>query len=272
MGEVQIRHCHGLAEFEACVDLQRAVWGYDERDIIPDRVFVVAKKIGGQVIGAFDGQHLVGFALGLPGYRNGRSYFHSHMLAVSPEYRNQGLGARLKLAQRDDALARGIELMEWTFDPLEIKNAHLNINRLGAVVRRYVPNQYGDSSSPLQGGLPTDRIIAEWWLSSRRVQQRLDLGSFPVYEITQTVKVPAEIRQWKDTRDSRGREAQTRIRKELTSLMRQGLTVLEYRVGEDGSGEFRLGVWEESWSYGPAPDQQAHDHDEEVSLGQGMGR
>ena len=94
----------------------------------------MAQSIGGQVLGAFDGDMMVGFAMALPGYRDGHAYLHSHMLAVLPEYRNAGLGRRLKLAQRDDAIARGFDLMEWTFDPLEIKNAHLNIARLGAIV------------------------------------------------------------------------------------------------------------------------------------------
>ncbi len=158
-----------LEQFERCVVLQLEVWGYSDGDVIPRRVFVVAQRIGGQVIGAFDGDTIVGFAMSLPGYRNGKPYLHSHMLAVLPEYRNVGLGRRLKLAQRDDAIARGFDLMEWTFDPLEIKNAHLNIARLGAISRRYQPDFYGPSSSPLQGGLPTDRLYAEWWLRSPRV-------------------------------------------------------------------------------------------------------
>src|SRR5205807_6359307 len=127
----------------------------------------------GQVIGAFDGDLVIGFAMAFPGYKAGRPYLHSHMLAVLPEYRNAGLGRRLKLAQRQEALSRGFDLMEWTFDPLEIKNAHLNIVRLGAIARRYQPDFYGPSSSPLQGGLPTDRLYAEWWLRSPRVRSVL---------------------------------------------------------------------------------------------------
>jgi len=115
-------------------------------------------------------RELVGFALAIPGLRNGHRYLHSQMLAVRQAYRNGGLGRRMKLYQRDDALARGIELMEWTFDPLEIKNAYLNIEKLGAIARRYNVNQYGITSSPLQGGLPTDRLIAEWWMKSKRVE------------------------------------------------------------------------------------------------------
>src|SRR5262249_36861865 len=154
----------GVDEFNKCVDLQKEVWNFADLDVIPLRMFVVADKIGGQVIGTFDGDELVGFALSIPGSRNGHPYLHSHMLAVRESLRNAGLGRRMKLAQRDDALTRGYELIEWTFDPLEIKNAYLNIEKLGAIVRRYTINQYGYSSSPLQGGLPTDRLIAEWWL------------------------------------------------------------------------------------------------------------
>ena len=255
MADIVVRHCNRMEDYDACVELQKQVWGYDERDIIPSRVFVVARKIGGQIIGAFDGDQLIGFAFSIPGYRNGHSYFHSHMLAVDAGYRNLGLGQRLKLAQREDALNRGIELLEWTFDPLEIKNAHLNINKLGAIVRRYVPNQYGDLSSALQAGLPSDRLIAEWWIKSRRVDQLFDIGTFPMYTVTEHVTVPAAISEWKRNDHERALETQTQIREQLTSLFAQGLTVLRYRVLEDGSGDFGLGVWEEDWSYGPAPDQ-----------------
>jgi len=201
---IRIEAVKALADFERCVEVQLAVWGYSDGDLIPKRVFIVANAIGGQVIGAFDRDVLVGFAMSLPGYRMGRPYLHSHMLAVLPEYRNGGLGRRLKLAQRIDALARGIELMEWTFDPLEIKNAHLNIVRLGAVARRYMPNFYGPSTSPLQGGLPTDRLVAEWWLRSVRVRRTLgempDGSEAPTPDSAQIlvqVLVPAAVREWK---------------------------------------------------------------------------
>src|SRR3954447_18518362 len=178
MSTPTIRACKDIRELEACVALQKEVWNFDDVDLIPLRLFVVATKIGGQVIGAFDGDDLVGFAMSIPGARNGNPNLHSHMLAVRESFRNTGLGRKLKLAQRDDALDRGIGLIEWTFDPLEIRNAWLNIERLGAIARRYNPNQYGMSSSPLQGGLPTDRLVAEWWLDSRRVQAVLS-GNLP---------------------------------------------------------------------------------------------
>jgi predicted GNAT superfamily acetyltransferase len=143
-----IRNCQGLDELFACVRLQKEVWNFTDAELVPLRMFVVAEKIGGQVIGAFDDRKLVAFALSLPGSRGGHCYLHSQMLAVQSVYRNAGLGRQIKLFQRKDALARGFELMEWTFDPLEIKNAYLNIERLGAVARRYHVNQYGLTSSP----------------------------------------------------------------------------------------------------------------------------
>src|SRR5580698_681001 len=159
-------------------------------------MFLIAHRIGGQVIGAFDGDTIIGFAMALPGYRNRRPYLHSHMLAVLPAYRNSGIGRRLKLAQRDEAISRGFDLMEWTFDPLEIKNAHLNIARLGAISRRYQPDFYGPSSSPLQGGLPTDRLYAEWWLNSPRVVNLLSGEPQQIHSI-ERVTVPHTIYQWK---------------------------------------------------------------------------
>jgi predicted GNAT superfamily acetyltransferase len=164
-----IRACHSVAEFEQMVDLQVRVWQYSERDAVPAIMFVVAAKTGGQVMGAFDGETMVGFALAYPGIEDGMPYLHSHMAAVLPEYRDRGVGRELKLAQRADALARGIGKIEWTFDPLQAKNAYFNICRLGVVIRRYLPNLYGQTSSPLHGSLPTDRLLAEWHLDSQRV-------------------------------------------------------------------------------------------------------
>src|SRR5580704_8226839 len=197
---VELRRCHGIEEFRACVALQKDVWNFTDAELVPLRMFVVADKVGGQVMGAFDGGLMVGFALSVPGTRSGHVYLHSHMLAVRGEYRNSGLGRRLKLLQREDAIARGIELIEWTFDPLEIKNAYLNLEKLGAIVRRYNINQYGITSSPLQGGLPSDRLIAEWWLKSKRVETLLQAGRKPQVESLAAISVPAEIYDWKASR------------------------------------------------------------------------
>jgi predicted GNAT superfamily acetyltransferase len=243
---IEIRSVSSLEQFERCVALQIEVWGYNDGDTIPRRVFIVAQRIGGQVLGAFDGDTMIGFAMSLPGYRDGRSYLHSHMLAVLPEYRNSGIGRRLKLAQRDDASARGFDLMEWTFDPLEIRNAHLNIARLGAIVRRYQPDFYGPSTSPLQGGLPTDRLYAEWWLRSPRVASVLR-GEVQPPQIIERVTVPQAIYQWKQDIQQRSlaQALQITIREALQSAFHRGLAVVGYERDADGNGSYLLGRWNE---------------------------
>ena len=214
-------------------------------------MFVVAEKVGGQVIGAFADSEMVGFALSVPGARGGHSYLHSHMLAVRKQHQNAGLGRRIKLFQRDDALARGFELIEWTFDPLEIKNAYLNIEKLGAIARRYSVNQYGITSSPLQGGLPTDRLVAEWWLKSGRVKALLQTGRAPHVETLTTISVPAQVYDWKasPTTRSQAKEVQDRNREQFIKAFADGLAVLGYERGQQGNGNFLLGRWEEKWIY-----------------------
>jgi predicted GNAT superfamily acetyltransferase len=250
-GAVVIRQCEKLADMQACFALQKEIWKFSDADLIPVRMFVVASKIGGQVIGAFDANDLVGFAIAIPGVRNGRSYLHSHMLAVRLEYRNGGLGRRLKLWQRDDALKRGFELMEWTFDPLEIKNAYLNIEKLGAIARRYNVNQYGITSSPLQGGLPTDRLVAEWWMKSKRVEHILTATRPAKTDGRARIEVPAEVYEWKMSPDTRGQAlaVQQRNREQFERAFAEGLSVLGYERDESGNGRFLLGRWDEDWSY-----------------------
>lgn len=234
-----------LDHFQQCVDIQGAVWGYEDSDIVPRRMFLLAQKIGGQVIGAAHAdtpQTLVGFAMALPAYRDGKPYFHSHMLAVLPDYRNAGLGRRLKLAQRDDAIARGIDLMEWTFDPLEIKNAYLNITKLGAISRRYHADFYGPSSSHLQGGLPTDRLYAEWWLRSPRVEAALS-GQPLTPPVLDRVTVPQAIAEWKRSShlSEQAKALQTANRIALQSAFARNLAVVGYERDDEGNGIFLLG-------------------------------
>lgn len=248
---IVIRRCDGLEELRACVALQKEVWNFNDAELVPLRLFVVAEKVGGQVMGAFDGAAMVGFALSVPGTRSGHIYLHSHMLAVRSDHRNGGLGRRLKLLQREDALARGIELIEWTFDPLEIKNAYLNIEKLGAIARRYNINQYGITSSPLQGGLPSDRLIAEWWLKSKRVETLLATGKNPTFARQEAIEVPAEIYAWKAAVETRvkAKQVQERNREQFLKAFDAGLAVLGYERDSAGNGKFVLGRWDETWSY-----------------------
>jgi predicted GNAT superfamily acetyltransferase len=249
---IEIRSCHSLEEMRACVALQKEVWNFSDAELVPLRMFVVAEKVGGQVMGAFLGKEMVGFALSVPGTRSGHVYLHSHMLAVRKDFRNAGLGRRLKLLQREDAIARGIELIEWTFDPLEIKNAYLNIEKLGAISRRYNINQYGITSSPLQGGLPSDRLIAEWWLKSKRVETLLGTGKNPGFAAELEIEVPAEIYAWKAAAETRAKAQQVQEsnrEKFLKAFSGSGLAVLGYDRDAAGNGKFLLGKWDEKWSY-----------------------
>ena len=250
-GAVTIRKCEALGEMQACFALQKEVWKFSDAELIPVRIFVVAAKIGGQVIGAFAHGELIGFALAIPGMRNGHSYLHSQMLAVRQQYRNGGLGRRMKLFQREDALARGFELMEWTFDPLEIKNAYLNIEKLGAIARRYTVDQYGLTSSPLQGGLPSDRLVAEWWMRSKRVEAVLAEAPRAKFECRARIDVPAEIYAWKGAAATRAQAlaVQTSNRERFSRAFAEGLSVLAYERDEHGNGRFLLGTWDEAWRY-----------------------
>ena len=190
--KVTIRHCHTIAEFEEMVDLEVRVWEFGERDAVPSQMYVVAAKIGGQILGAFIEDRMAGFVLAYPGIRDGKPYLHSHMAAVLPEFRNIGIGRMLKLAQRDDALARGISLIEWTFDPLQPRNAFFNFCRLGVVARRYLIDVYGHTSSPLHAGLPTDRLVAQWHLGSQRVADILAGRPTAKPETCQRVKIAVD--------------------------------------------------------------------------------
>jgi predicted GNAT superfamily acetyltransferase len=243
---VVIRSCEGFEELSACVQLQMDVWGYGDRDVVPRRVFVVSQKIGGQVFGAFDGPILVGFAMALPGISQDQPYLHSHMLAVNPDYRNRGIGRRLKLAQRDEALARGINRMEWTFDPLEIKNSFLNLSKLGAIVRRYAVNFYGVSSSRLHGQVPTDRLYAEWWLDSDRVCSAL-AGELIVPTVEQEILVPHQIAHWRHSPVDQERVLDIQIsnREQFQQAFARRRAVVGFRIDTEGNGVFQLGRWQE---------------------------
>jgi predicted GNAT superfamily acetyltransferase len=175
-----IRPLHTIPEFRAVLALETEIWGYAEpEDAVGVPMFVVTLKRGGILLGAYDGDRLVGFVYSIAGLKDGRPTQWSHMLAVRPEYRGAGIGRALKLEQRRISLAMGLDLMEWTFDPLVAANAYLNIRRLGASVSEYSVDVYGESPSPLHKGAPTDRLIAQWWMRSPRVEDALARSAPP---------------------------------------------------------------------------------------------
>jgi predicted GNAT superfamily acetyltransferase len=218
--EIEIRHCHSLAEYDECVRLERSTWGEDIA--VPAAIFVVAHHSGGQVLGAFDGGQIIGFTLALAGLRGTQRFLHSHMTAVLPAYQNRGVGRRLKLFQRQDALKRDIRLVEWTFDPLELKNAHFNFVRLGAIAQRFIPDCYGITESPLHAGLPTDRLVAEWWIDSDRVKNILADNPLPAATDIQSIPLPANLNDIKTKDRAAAARVQSQARDEFQKLFHQG--------------------------------------------------
>ncbi len=174
MTDLVIRHLRGMPEFELAVAFQEEVWGAGFSERVPRSLMKVTQRLGGVVACAFDaGGGMVGFVYGITGVEAGRLVHWSDILAVSPSLRDSGVGRRLKAFQREAVLELGVTRMYWTFDPLESRNAYLNLSRLGAVVREYAPDMYGVSDSPLHRGLGTDRFVAMWELDTPRVQTRM---------------------------------------------------------------------------------------------------
>ena len=240
---IELRHITDLGDLTEAVRLQRTIWGFEDLELLPLRLFVVATKVGGQVIGAYEGLRMVGFLLAIPGLKQGSAtYLHSHMMGVLPDYRNAGVGRMLKLAQRDEALARGVKLVEWTFDPLEIKNAYFNMERLGAVVRRFVLNQYGTTSSHLHAGLPTDRCVAEWYLDSERVLAVLAGEPPPRPEIEERIAVPSDIAVIRANNPKQAREIQAEVSKQFLRHFAHGLAVWGFERSQE-TGTYLLGPW-----------------------------
>ena len=233
---IVVRHCHGLPEFELCIQVEREVWQSAEIDVVPIPLFVVASEIGGQVLGSFDGSKLVGFTMALAGWRNRKPFLHSHMAAVLEGYRDRKIGQRLKFFQRKDALARGIDLIEWTFDPLVTKNAYFNFMRLGAIARRYLPNVYGITTSPLHASLPTDRLVAEWHLRSPRVLQALARkpATPPISKGSMRIAIPDAMEELKCSEPSRAIQIQTEVREKFLKWFAKGYTATRIVPGASG--------------------------------------
>ena len=231
--EIEIRHCSSVDEFSECVRIEHAIWG--AATAVPTPVFVVAAhESGGQVLGAFQDDKMVGFALAFAALRDGQHFLHSHMAAVLPEFRDRGVGRSLKLAQRKDALARGIGLIEWTFDPLDLKNAYFNLVRLGAIARRFIPNCYGITGSKLHGELPTDRLVAEWWLDSDRVKAVLAGNPPPVSSAVERISIPANFATLRESDRAAAARIQSDARTQFLKWFGKGYaaTGVERREGE----------------------------------------
>jgi len=240
--DIQVRKCGTLEEFHRCVELQRQIWGEADLEVEPVTMFVVAAHTGGQVLGAFENGRMIGYTLAMVGLRDSVPYLHSHMTGVLGDYRDRGVGRMLKLFQREEALGRGIRLIQWTFDPLELRNAHFNLNRLGAISRQYLANLYGTTTSPLHRGLATDRLLVEWRLdSSRTVAAIQNLAKEPV-EVPAMIELPPELEQWQRASAPEIEKVQARLREEFTGWFARGYAAVALRTGP-GHRAYCLTPW-----------------------------
>jgi predicted GNAT superfamily acetyltransferase len=183
MRPIEYRDLKTLEEYAQVVELERVIWGPGYVEVVPVPILAPTVLRGGILIGAFDGNRMVGFVYSMAGIKHGRPTHWSHMLGVIDEFRNDGLGYRLKMLQRERALAMGLDLIEWTYDPMQALNAHLNFKKLGVVTNEYEVNVYGTSNSPLHAGNPTDRFVAEWHIRSPHVERRLSDASEPAVSL-----------------------------------------------------------------------------------------
>lgn len=227
---IVIRECTSIDEFEQCITLQREVFGFPDVEVSPRRHFIVSRASGGWVLGAFAGTELIGFVHQMAAVTGVEVFGYSHMLAVSPRFQNKGVGARLKWAQRERALSEGRALIRWTWEPLQARNAHFNLNRLGVVVRSYAVNFYGtDYSVPRNEiekapGIDSDRLFAEWELGTDRVE-RLARGAELMTSLppAATIEIPADWRGLIKDDPARARLEQLRVRVEFENAFASGL-------------------------------------------------
>jgi predicted GNAT superfamily acetyltransferase len=241
--EILVRDCKTLEEFHKCVELQREIWGEADLEVEPSTLFVVAAHTGGQVFGAFDGDKLIGYTLALAGIRDRTPYLHSHMTGVLREYRDRGVGRTLKLHQRQEALSRGINMIAWTFDPLELRNAHFNLNRLGAVAHEYLPNLYGITSSPLHRGLATDRLVAEWHLDTPRVEGAINDTPLDSADPSQaTIELPSDLAAWQRDGSPKVADVQAWVGAEFTNWFAKGYAAVAVRRHDAGTS-YILAPW-----------------------------
>lgn len=262
---MQIRPIQTHEEFREIVRLQKAVWKFPDLEAVPVNELIVAQKVGGAVLGAFDRGRMIGFCFSVPGYDGKKVFHHSRMLGVLPDYQDKGVGFLLKCAQRKAVLAQGLDLVQWTFDPLQSRNAYFNIVKLGCVVRSYWVNLYGTSGSAFNRGMETDRFAPDWWVRSRRVEMRLRNADrsttleLPDDVLNETrvnrhgfrettrlhlsrpprrcaVEIPSNIDALKKKDLALARAWRTTTRKIFTTVLGKGWAVTDFAVNPDASG------------------------------------
>ena len=241
MEETTIRECTTIEEFDECVYLQREAFGLPDLELSPRRHLIVSRQAGGWTLGAFVVERMVGFVHHLAAVRGNETFGYSHVMAVAKDYQNRGVGARLKWAQRERALAEGRKLIKWTWDPMQARNAHFNLNRLGVIVETYTDNFYGvdynlDTGLEEKLGLPSDRLFATWNIASARVVALSSGSPAPVAATpSATVAVPTEWNAFVKCEPQRARDEQARLREEFKKALAEKLVCAGFERGSDYS-------------------------------------
>lgn len=249
-GNIIIRECTSIEDFQQCIDLERAVWKDDDIGLMPVRMYMISKACNAPTIGAFEPSgRLVGFVHTMIALRGGRVIYHSHLAAVLEELRHRDIGYKMKLAQREHALAAGVPLIIWTFDPLQSRNAHLNINKLGAIIRRYEVNYYSEGlSTVFDANVPSDRVFAEWWVSSPHVQSVLS-GKQPAVDAPkETVSIPENINEVRASSIDEHLKWRLQARAEFQRALATGFIVRGF-VRSKGSSKYLFGADEQQFKF-----------------------
>ena len=252
MAEIIIRECTSIEDFDTCISLQREAFGLPDLEISPRRHLIVSRQAGGWTLGAFAGERMVGFVHHLAAVKNNSEVFgYSHMMAVAKDYQNKGVGAQLKWAQRERSLSEGRAYIKWTWDPMQARNAHFNLNRLGVIVDTYADNFYGtdynsdpDQTAEEKPGLQSDRLFGNWYLNSPRVEalsrgEAQDIGP----SRAGAIKIPAEWSRLIREDLPRARVEQVRVRSEFKQAFAEGLICAGFERGDKESSYllFRAG-------------------------------
>jgi predicted GNAT superfamily acetyltransferase len=245
-----IRECSSIQDFRQCIELERAVWRDEDIGIMPIRLYMISKACNAPTIGAFEASgRLVGFVHTMIALIDGKVVYHSHLAAVVEDLRHQDIGFRMKLAQRQHAINAGVPLIIWTFDPLQSRNAHLNINKLGAVIRRYEINYYSEGlSTVFDAQVPSDRVFAEWWVSSPHVQSALAGNRPSVKDPARSVLIPEDINKVRASSVDEHLKWRMRVRGDFQNALAGGLIVRGFER-TDGTSRYLLGDDEDQFHF-----------------------
>lgn len=247
--EIVVRECTSIEDFQQCIELERTVWNDADIGIMPIRLYMISKACNAPTIGAFESGKLVGFVHTMIALMDGQVIYHSHLAAVLQGWRHKDIGYKMKLAQRDHAMKVGVPLIIWTFDPLQSRNAHFNLNKLGAIIRRYAVNYYGEGlSTVFDSNVPSDRVFAEWWVSSPYVASAIAGTHQAPQDKSQSVSIPEDIESVRAASLEEHKRWRAQVREEFQAKLAAGLIARGFER-ELGMGRYLFGSDEEQFRY-----------------------